>query len=114
MIYAGWLCSPHPSTRWTQRSGFIFIVIEAPAAKDIKFILSPDGHFKFCAMGDDDLPYELDLELFDAINLEESKLTIGSRHITYLIKMADPKWWKRLLKEEGKPPAFLKIDSVSL
>ena len=32
--------------------------------------LKTEGHFHFSAMGADDMPYELDLELFDAINLE--------------------------------------------
>jgi len=41
-----------------------------PEAKDIMLDLKPEGHFHFSAMGADDMPYELDLELFDAINLE--------------------------------------------
>jgi hypothetical protein len=32
--------------------------------------LKPEGLFHFSAKGADDMPYELDLELFDAINLE--------------------------------------------
>ncbi|EEE59155.1 hypothetical protein OsJ_11066 [Oryza sativa Japonica Group] len=58
----------------------------------------------------DDTPYELDLELFDAVNVEESKAAVAARSICYLIKKAESKWWPRLLKKEGKPPVFLKVD----
>jgi cytosolic prostaglandin-E synthase len=45
-------------------------MIELPDAKDVKLNLKSEGHFDFSAKGVDDLPYELDLELFDAVNLE--------------------------------------------
>lgn len=35
---------------------------------------------------------------------------VGLRNICYLIKKAENKWWSRLLKQEGKPPIFLKVD----
>lgn len=28
----------------------------------------------------------------------------------YVIKKAEKKWWDRLIKQEGKPPVFLKVD----
>lgn len=42
--------------------------------------------------------------------LQESKVNIGVRHIVYVIKKAEKRWWSRLLKQEGKPPVFLKVD----
>ncbi|CAD6250272.1 unnamed protein product [Miscanthus lutarioriparius] len=63
--------SPHPNTKWSQSFDKLFIVVELPEAKDIMLDLKPEGHFHFSAMGADDMPYELDLELFDAINLEK-------------------------------------------
>uniref|UniRef100_A0A803NA65 Co-chaperone protein p23 n=1 Tax=Chenopodium quinoa TaxID=63459 RepID=A0A803NA65_CHEQI len=41
---------------------------------------------------------------------QESKYNIGVRQIVYVIQKAEKKWWSRLLKEEGKPPVFLKVD----
>lgn len=41
---------------------------------------------------------------------QESKATVGVRHIADVIKKAEKKWWSRILKQEGKPPAFLKVD----
>lgn len=102
--------------------------------------LKPEGHFHFSAKGADGMPYELDLELFDSINIEvgwtvdwfyllgallyyydgigfccmqEIKKTVGPQDVRYLLKKANSKLWPRLLKMEGKPP-FLKIDSVSI
>ncbi|GKB17878.1 fatty acid hydroxylase, partial [Tanacetum coccineum] len=40
----------------------------------------------------------------------ESKSSVGSRSIVYLIKKEESKWWNRLLKQEGKTPAFVKVD----
>ena len=42
--------------------------------------------------------------------LQESKAAIGLRNICYLVKKAEKKWWTRLLKQEGKPPVYLKVD----
>ncbi|KAL6648060.1 hypothetical protein ACP70R_012284 [Stipagrostis hirtigluma subsp. patula] len=102
--------SRHPSTKWAQRSDKVFLTIELPDAKDVKLNLKPEGHFDFSAKVADDIPYELDLELFDAVNVEESKAAVAPRTICYLIKKAESKWWPRLLKKEGRPPVFLKVD----
>ena len=48
----------------------MYLTIELPDAKDVKLNLKPDGHFNFSAKGPDDMQYELDLELFDAVNVE--------------------------------------------
>lgn len=42
--------------------------------------------------------------------MQESKYNIGIRSIVYVIKKAEQKWWSRLVKQEGKPPVFLKVD----
>ncbi|CAM0873445.1 unnamed protein product [Alopecurus aequalis] len=102
--------SRHPSTKWAQRSDKAYLTIELPDAKDVKLNLKPDGHFNFSAQGPDDMQYELDLELFDAVNVEESKAAVAPRTICYLVKKAESNWWPRLLKKEGKAPVFLKVD----
>lgn len=35
---------------------------------------------------------------------------IGVRSVVYVIKKAEKKWWDRLIKQEGKSPAFVKVD----
>ncbi|XP_072972837.1 co-chaperone protein p23-1-like [Typha angustifolia] len=103
--------SRHPTTKWAQRSDKVFITIELPDAEGVKLTLQPDGHFYFSATsGADKTPYELDFELFDKVNVDESKAAVGLRTICYLVKKAEKKWWSRLLKQQGKAPVFLKVD----
>ncbi|KAF4349792.1 co-chaperone protein p23-1-like isoform X1 [Cannabis sativa] len=101
--------SRHPYVKWAQRSDKIFITVDLLDAKDVKLKLEPDGRFIFSATKDS-IPYEVDIELFDKINVEESKYNVGARGIVYAIKKAEKKWWDRLLKQEGKPPVFLRVD----
>lgn len=65
---------------------------------------------------DDLVDYHLTLTYVGILHLivlckfQESKVSIGLRHIVYVIKKDENKWWSRLLKQEGKPPVFLKVD----
>ncbi|XVE55082.1 hypothetical protein DITRI_Ditri03aG0132300 [Diplodiscus trichospermus] len=103
--------SRHPSVKWAQRSDVVFITIELPDAQDVKLKLEPEGKFFFSATsGADKIPYEVDLDLHDKVVVDESKASVGKRNICYLVKKAENKWWSRLLKQEGKPPVFLKVD----
>ncbi|EEF36841.1 co-chaperone protein p23-1 isoform X2 [Ricinus communis] len=101
--------SRHPIVKWAQRSDKVFITVELPDAKDVKLKLEPEGRFIFSATKDD-VPYEVDIELFDKVNVKESKYNIGVRSIVYDIKKVEKKWWGRLIKQEGKTPVFLKVD----
>ncbi|KAI9112648.1 hypothetical protein K1719_016314 [Acacia pycnantha] len=44
---------------------------------------------------------KIDLDLFDKVNVEESKASVGSRNICYLVQKAEHKWWDRFLKQGG-------------
>ncbi|CAO2836922.1 unnamed protein product [Amaranthus hypochondriacus] len=101
--------SRHPSVKWAQRSDKIYLTIELPDAKDVKLKLEPEGKFFFSAVKDG-CPYEVHIELVDKINVEESKCNIGVRYIVYVIQKAEKKWWSRLMKQDGKPPVFIKVD----
>ncbi|KAL6504199.1 hypothetical protein OROGR_026122 [Orobanche gracilis] len=103
--------SRHPIVKWAQRSDKLFITVELPDAENVKLNLDPEGKFFFSATGGvDNIPYEIDIHLFDKIDVNESKASFTSRNICYLVKKAESKWWSRLLKQEGKPPVFLKVD----
>ncbi|XP_052190404.1 co-chaperone protein p23-1-like isoform X2 [Diospyros lotus] len=103
--------SRHPTVKWAQRSDKLFITIELPDAKDVKLKLEPEGKFFFSATtGADNIPYEIDMELYEKVDVNESKASVGLRNICYLIKKAESKWWGRLLKQGGKQPIFLKVD----
>lgn len=51
--------------------------------------------------------YNLDIE---STFIQESKSKVVARSIECVIKKAEKKWWDRLIKQEGKPPGFLKFD----
>lgn len=95
----------HPEVKWAQRSDKVFLTVELPDAKEPKTKIEPEGKFCFLAMG-----YELDMDLFDKINVEESKISTGLRNVICVLKKNEKGWWKRLLKAEGKPPPYLKVD----
>lgn len=121
--------------KWARRSDKVYLTVDLADAKDVKVNLEPEGEFSFFATKDG-VPYEVDLKLFDRINVkvptlsksllqvrislslmsvfisgeQNSKLNIGARSIVYVVKKLDKKWWNRLLKEDAKPPAFLKVD----
>ncbi|XP_012838378.1 PREDICTED: uncharacterized protein OsI_027940-like [Erythranthe guttata] len=103
--------SRHPLVKWAQRSDKLFVTVELPDAKNVKLNLDPEGKFFFSATGGvDNVPYEIDIDLYDKVVVDESKASCTSRHICYLVKKAESKWWSRLLKQGGKPPLFLKVD----
>ncbi|XP_019462167.1 PREDICTED: uncharacterized protein At3g03773-like isoform X2 [Lupinus angustifolius] len=103
--------SRHPLVKWAQRSDELYITIELPDAQDVKLKLEPEGKFYFSATaGADKIPYEVDIDLFDKIDVDNSKANITSRNIFYLVTKAENKWWDRLLKQGGKLLVFLKVD----
>eukprot|EP00250_Pteridium_aquilinum_P004360 c14577_g1_i1 orf=140-544(+) len=103
--------SRHPEIVWAQRSEQIFLTVELPDAKDPKVQLEPEGKFTFSAVaGADNQLFEIELELFDKVNVEASKINVGLRHIFCIIQKQDKGWWKRLLKSEGKLPPYVKAD----
>lgn len=55
----------------------MYITIELPDAKDVKLTLEPEGRFNFSATsGAGNIPYELDFELFNKVNVDVSNRRI--------------------------------------
>ncbi|GJV12996.1 HSP20-like chaperones superfamily protein [Tanacetum coccineum] len=87
-------CSCHPEVLWAQRADKVYLTIALTNAKDITVKCEPHGLFSFSAVGAKDEKYEFSLELHGKILPEK-----------------DGKgWWSRLLKSEGKPAPFIKVD----
>ncbi|CAN6686339.1 unnamed protein product [Malus baccata var. baccata] len=102
--------SRHPNVKWAQRSDMVYITIDLPDAQDVKLKLEPEGKFLFSATtGPEKTPYEVDLDLYDKIDIN-TKTSVGLRNICYLVKKAEDKWWSRLIKQQGRAPIFLKVD----
>ncbi|KAL1312650.1 hypothetical protein HN51_039243 [Arachis hypogaea] len=103
--------SRHPEVKWAQRVDKVYVTVQLPDSKNAKVDLTPDGTFTFSASaGSADNQYELKLELFDKVNVEESKINVGVRSIFCVVQKAEEGWWKRLLRAEGKPPHYVKVD----
>ncbi|XP_009115602.1 co-chaperone protein p23-1 [Brassica rapa] len=103
--------SRHPTVKWAQRSDWVYITVELPDAEDVKLKLEPEGKLFFSATsGASKTLYEVDLDLLDSVDVNESKVNVSSRSVFYLVKKAESKWWNRLTKQEGKHPLYLKVD----
>ncbi|KAI4374334.1 hypothetical protein MLD38_012341 [Melastoma candidum] len=103
--------SRHPELKWAQRTDKVFLTVQLPDAKDAKVNLDPEGVFSFSGKaGSGNNLYEIKLELFDKVNVEESKINIGVRNIFCILEKAEKVWWKRLLRGDGKPPHYVKVD----
>ncbi|XP_042993334.1 uncharacterized protein OsI_027940 isoform X2 [Carya illinoinensis] len=103
--------SRHPEVKWAQRVDKVYLTVLLPDAKNAKVNLEPEGVFTFSASaGAGDLLYELKLNLFDKVDVEESKINIGVRSIFCILEKAEKVWWKRLMREDGKAPHFIKVD----
>ncbi|GMH02611.1 hypothetical protein Nepgr_004450 [Nepenthes gracilis] len=103
--------SRHPEVKWAQRVDKVYLTVQLPDAKDSKVNLDPEGTFTFSASaGAENHLYELKLDLFDKVNVEESKINIGVRSIFCVVEKAEKKWWKKLLRGDGKLPHYIKVD----
>ncbi|XP_004247428.2 uncharacterized protein OsI_027940 [Solanum lycopersicum] len=103
--------SLHPEVKWAQRPDVVYLTVMLPDAKDAKVNLDPEGVFNFSASaGTGDRHYELKLELLDKVNVEESKISTGVRSIFCILQKAEPKWWTKLLRGDGKAPHYVKVD----
>ncbi|XP_057743454.1 uncharacterized protein OsI_027940-like [Arachis stenosperma] len=103
--------SRHPEVKWAQRLDKVYITVQLPDSKNAKVDLTPDGTFTFSATaGAEDHLYDLKLDLFDKVNVEESKINVGVRGIFCVVEKAEKGWWKRLLRGKGKPPHYVKVD----
>ncbi|XP_076915862.1 uncharacterized protein OsI_027940-like isoform X2 [Bidens hawaiensis] len=101
--------SRHPEVKWAQREDKVFITVVLADTKDAKVDLAPEGVFTFSAKAAQH-DYELKLELFDKVNVEESKINIGERSIFCILEKAEAKWWSKLLAGDAKTPHYVKLD----
>ncbi|XP_009799463.1 uncharacterized protein OsI_027940-like [Nicotiana tabacum] len=103
--------SRHPQVKWAQRPDVVYLTVQLPDAKNPKVNLDPEGIFTFSATaGPESYAYELKLELFDKVNVEESKINIGVRNIFCVLEKSEKKWWNKLLRGDEKAPHYVKVD----
>lgn len=67
--------SRHPTVKWAQRSEELYITVELPDAQDVKVKLEPEGKLFFSATaGAAKAKYEIDIDLFDKVDVNVSVL----------------------------------------
>lgn len=65
--------------------------MELPDAKNVKLKLEPEGKFLFSATaGADNVPYEVDLDLFDKINVDVSEFPSVCIICKFLCEIEEP------------------------
>ncbi|KAL7585253.1 uncharacterized protein Os08g0359500 [Lactuca sativa] len=101
--------SRHPEVKWAQREDKVYITVLLADTKDAKVNLAPEGVFTFSASAGQH-EYDLKLELFDKVNVDESKINIGERSVFCILEKAEAKWWNKLLSGDGKTPHYVKVD----
>lgn len=102
--------SRHPEVLWAQRSDKVYLTIALPDARDISVKCEAEGLFSFSAVGVQGESFDFSLELFGNVVPEGCKTKAGLRNIICSIQKEEKVWWKRLLKSEGKPAPYIKVD----
>ncbi|XP_078444965.1 uncharacterized protein OsI_027940-like [Wolffia australiana] len=103
--------SRHPEVKWAERADEVYLTIILPDARNVNADLQPEGILTFSAnAGAENHLYELKFNLHDKINVQESKINTSARKIFCLIKKAESRWWRKLLRDNEKPPHYLKVD----
>ena len=90
-----------PNIQWAQRKDCVYLTIDLQNAKNPKIDLNngedgKHGHVSFKgkaqshATGADAHEYEASLDLFGAINAEESKISVSDRSVVLRLAKQDP------------------------
>jgi prostaglandin-E synthase len=88
--------------------------VELLDAKSPEVKLQPEGRFSFAAtIGTNNQKFEVDLELFGAIDVENNTVNKGQRHTVLVLEKAEKEWWSRLLKVEGDQAEASEADNAT-
>ncbi|KAK5923984.1 hypothetical protein CgunFtcFv8_000905 [Champsocephalus gunnari] len=94
----------HPATaKWYDRRDCVFIEFCVADSKDLKIDFDKTKCGFSCLAGTDDVRHENEMDLFEAIDENESKHKRTDRSVLLYLKKAQPgKPWPRLTKEKAK------------
>ncbi|KAI9928096.1 hypothetical protein ASPWEDRAFT_170906 [Aspergillus wentii DTO 134E9] len=109
----------HPEVTWAQRSSstdaarnYLYVNIKAPdVAKEAADLNLSSNNISFTGESKKGYKYQVSLDLFDAIDVENSKVNHSAREIEMVLRKKELKeeYWPRLTKEKQKLH-FLKTD----
>nr|XP_046251940.1 prostaglandin E synthase 3-like [Scatophagus argus] len=101
----------HPATaKWYDRRDSVFIEFCVADSKDVKVNFDKTKCVFSCLDGTDNVKHENEIDLFEAIDENESKHKRTDRSVLCYLRKAQPgKSWPRLTKEKAKP-SWLSVD----
>ncbi|XP_035501504.1 prostaglandin E synthase 3b [Scophthalmus maximus] len=101
----------HPATaKWYDRRDSVFIEFYVADSKDVKVNFDKAKFGFSCLAGTDNVKHENEIDLFDAIDENESKHKCTGRSVLCYLRKAQPgKPWPRLTKEKAKL-SWLSVD----
>ncbi|KAK2897413.1 hypothetical protein Q8A73_013793 [Channa argus] len=105
------LLDMHPATaKWYDRRDSVFIEFCVADSKDVKVNFDKTKCAFSCLGGTDNVKHENEIDLFDAIDENESKHKRTDRSVLCYLRKAQPgKAWPRLTKEKAKL-SWLSVD----
>ncbi|CAM8877296.1 hypothetical protein QQ045_019040 [Rhodiola kirilowii] len=99
-----------PEVLWAQRSDKVYLTVALPDAKDVAVTCEPEGNFSFSSKSAHGESVGFSFDLFGKIVPDDCKTKVVSRNIICSVQKAEEGWWSRLLKSEGKPAPYIKVD----
>uniref|UniRef100_A0AAQ4QUV5 Prostaglandin E synthase 3 n=1 Tax=Gasterosteus aculeatus aculeatus TaxID=481459 RepID=A0AAQ4QUV5_GASAC len=101
----------HPATaKWYDRRDSVFIEFCVADSKDVKINFDKAKFGFSCFGGTDNVKHENEMDLFEAIDVNESKHNRTDRSVLVYLRKAQPgKPWPRLTKEKAKL-SWLSVD----
>ena len=92
-----------PRILWAQRKEVVYVTIEVFEVKEEKIEIKGNVVSFSGVRGSDGAKFGVTLELFDSVDEEKSKVTVGHRDISLiLVKTEAGPFWPRLLKSTQK------------
>ncbi len=88
---------------WAQRHDTVLLTIEVFEVKNEKVDIKAEGISFAGTRGTDEAKFAINLELFGLVDPEASKVSVGHREVSVILKKAESgPYWPRLLKSTQK------------
>ncbi|KAF2073257.1 hypothetical protein CYY_005419 [Polysphondylium violaceum] len=99
-----------PNVEWAERADHLYITIACILKEDTKPEIKIEAtKFSFKGVSNENKNYEVEIELYKEIVVEESNFTTNSRYPKILLKKKESGYWNFLVKNKAKLP-YVKID----
>ena len=97
-----------PYVYWGQNDEKLFVSVKIDSPKDIDLQFEKNN-MKLTCSSSSDINYQINMSLFDEIEIDDSSYTAKSQKIECIMKKCEPKLWT-LLTKNNQYKQFIKID----